>query len=661
MGRNSPCPCGSARRYKQCCGAVVAEQPASFAAIMAQALDAQRDRRLPQAEALYRKALQLQPGHPDAMHMLGVALYSQGRHQAAVQLIRQAGELTQWSMPGVLHNHRLAVGALLLGRDGDISDRLRLEYRQWLAEREATAARQDPQPLVSVVLCARGHGDDLAQALASVYAQTWQRLELIVVTDGFRNRWSGTIEHLLRDCPFPHRLLMPADEGASGSEFVALEQAIALARGSWINPLGCADRFDPTRIATMVDRVARRGFEWGFAACEASDATTAASSNHAAAERLRQQIAETCDRVASADTAGAALLGDTDPVVTPGNLFFSRALYERLGGIDEYASNPLRDFSLRALWLAEPCFVPTALNHWQIDPDRLDASAGERHYVEVQELLGAYFRRALSESPPNRFAPARSSNGWQALAVLLASGQCNFVTPDLLCRIGDECAQQDRSAALRPATTPRDGLNLVGYFRGEFGLGESVRTMAASCIEGAIAASCHDTSSGLGARSGNRSMDGRLAGTMAYRNTLIHLNPDEMAPVWWRLHERGELRDRRVIGCWYWELDTFPARWRPALERVDEIWVASAFVAQTVGRATDKPVIRIPHAIDVRLAQPARRADFGLRRRAANVAGVWRRRRRPLHPPSISRPDRSLRHPGDPARGASIAAAPASA
>lgn len=612
IGRNSSCPCGSARRYKKCCGALVAVQPVSFAAIMAQALDAQRNRRLPHAEALYRKALQLQPQHPDALHMLGVVLYSQGRHHAAVQLIRQAGELTQWSMPGVLHNHRLAVGAFLLGRDGDISDRLRLEYRQWLAERETTAARQDLQPLVSVVLCAHGHGDDLAQTLASVYAQTWQRLELIVVADGRQNRSSETIERLLRDCPFPHRLLIPADEDASGSEFVALEQAIALAQGSWINPLGCADRFAPERIATMVGRVARRGFEWGFAACAVSDATAAASSDHAAAERLRQQLAETCDRVASADTAGAALLGDTDPVVTSGNLFFSRTLYERLGGIDEYASNPLRDFSLRALWLAEPCFVPATLNYWQIDPDRLDASAGERHYVEVQELLGGYFRRALGESPPNRFAPAHSSNGWQALAVLLASGQCNFVTPDLLCRIGDECAQQDRSAALRPAATPRDGLNLVGFFRGEFGLGESVRTMAASCIEGGIAVSFHDTSSGLGARRGNRSMDGRLAGAMAHRNTLIHLNPDELAPVWWRLHERGELRDRRVIGCWYWELDTFPARWRPALERVDEIWVASAFVAQTVGRATDKPVIRIPHAIDVRLAQPARRADFGL-------------------------------------------------
>lgn len=40
--------------------------------------------------------------------------------------------------------------------------------------------------------------------------------------------------------------------------------------------------------------------------------------------------------------------------------------------------------------------------------------------------------------------------------------------------------------------------------------------------------------------------------------------------------------------------------------------MASTFVQETIRRVTDKPVIRIPHAIDARLAKPVRRADFAL-------------------------------------------------
>jgi glycosyltransferase involved in cell wall biosynthesis len=70
--------------------------------------------------------------------------------------------------------------------------------------------------------------------------------------------------------------------------------------------------------------------------------------------------------------------------------------------------------------------------------------------------------------------------------------------------------------------------------------------------------------------------------------------------------------DRRVIGYWYWEIDAFPERWRPALDAVDEIWVASEYVAGIVRRATGKPVIRIPHAFDVALSRRYSRSEFSL-------------------------------------------------
>lgn len=49
-----------------------------------------RGGRLAKAEAAYRQALKVVPGHPRALHLLGMIAHQIGRHAAAVKLIRQA-------------------------------------------------------------------------------------------------------------------------------------------------------------------------------------------------------------------------------------------------------------------------------------------------------------------------------------------------------------------------------------------------------------------------------------------------------------------------------------------------------------------------------------------------------------------------------------------
>lgn len=46
--------------------------------------------RLPEAEALYQKILQVQPDHPDALHLLGVIAHQVGKHDVAVDYISRA-------------------------------------------------------------------------------------------------------------------------------------------------------------------------------------------------------------------------------------------------------------------------------------------------------------------------------------------------------------------------------------------------------------------------------------------------------------------------------------------------------------------------------------------------------------------------------------------
>ena len=45
---------------------------------------------LQQAEAIYRQVLQVDPNHPDALHLLGVIAARMGRHDLAIRYIKQA-------------------------------------------------------------------------------------------------------------------------------------------------------------------------------------------------------------------------------------------------------------------------------------------------------------------------------------------------------------------------------------------------------------------------------------------------------------------------------------------------------------------------------------------------------------------------------------------
>ncbi len=58
--------------------------------ILQQALALHRAGRLPQAEALYRQILLVEPNHPDALHFLGVIAQQVGKNDIAVELISRA-------------------------------------------------------------------------------------------------------------------------------------------------------------------------------------------------------------------------------------------------------------------------------------------------------------------------------------------------------------------------------------------------------------------------------------------------------------------------------------------------------------------------------------------------------------------------------------------
>ena len=90
FGRNDPCPCGSGKKYKHCCLKREAAPVKSSAPDIQEAIAHHQAGRLPQAEFIYRRILQVEPDRADALHLLGVIAHQEEKSNIAVELITKA-------------------------------------------------------------------------------------------------------------------------------------------------------------------------------------------------------------------------------------------------------------------------------------------------------------------------------------------------------------------------------------------------------------------------------------------------------------------------------------------------------------------------------------------------------------------------------------------
>ncbi len=94
IGRNDPCPCGSGKKYKQCCQQVEQKQSQSLLASIPQAMQVAFSHyqagRYPQAEAIFHQILRVMPRQPDALHLLGAIALQGAKIDEAIQLISRA-------------------------------------------------------------------------------------------------------------------------------------------------------------------------------------------------------------------------------------------------------------------------------------------------------------------------------------------------------------------------------------------------------------------------------------------------------------------------------------------------------------------------------------------------------------------------------------------
>ncbi|HVG05768.1 MAG TPA: glycosyltransferase, partial [Burkholderiaceae bacterium] len=160
------------------------------------------------------------------------------------------------------------------------------------------------------------------------------------------------------------------------------------------------------------------------------------------------------------------------------------------------------------------------------------------------------------------------------------------------------------------------GLNLIGYFRGEFSIGECARAFANATLKHGPATALINFEGGLADRNANQTFEGQLSARAEYDVNLCVVNADQTTVLFDALGG-SVLRGRYNIGYWFWELERFPPAWARSLSLVDEVWVATRHVHDAVKLASgDKPVRIVPYPIEVFLSRQLSRTEFGLRPQA---------------------------------------------
>lgn len=154
-------------------------------------------------------------------------------------------------------------------------------------------------------------------------------------------------------------------------------------------------------------------------------------------------------------------------------------------------------------------------------------------------------------------------------------------------------------------------ITLVGHVFAPIGMGEHVRCTFRSLGRAAVRARVMDIY-GLSQPESGHLREFSPHTTVEFSDiNIFHINGDEVQQALAHVTYNTPLTGYSIVYP-AWELARYPAEWAAQLDRFDEIWAPSAFIADTLRGACSKPVHHMPLGTEVQLDHFASRRWFGI-------------------------------------------------
>lgn len=152
----------------------------------------------------------------------------------------------------------------------------------------------------------------------------------------------------------------------------------------------------------------------------------------------------------------------------------------------------------------------------------------------------------------------------------------------------------------------------IGYIEAMLGLGEASRGLIAAAVDSGVAMRLLPYNYGVESRFLAPFMPERYDLSGAHPITILDISIDELPEAIRRLGKARLGKSYNILRA-YWELPSAPQEWGPLVAFVDEIWVGSNFIKQSLSTVFHGPIIVIPPIVTITTATCFTRDHFALR------------------------------------------------
>ena len=142
-----------------------------------------------------------------------------------------------------------------------------------------------------------------------------------------------------------------------------------------------------------------------------------------------------------------------------------------------------------------------------------------------------------------------------------------------------------------------NGVNLIGYAQHALGIGEDLRSTVYALNSNKLDTAIINFQPGLDKTREENTLKNRIQKNHKFNTTILCMTAEETLR-YVMTEGVNNLKGKYVIGYWPWELPYWPRSWNWAFNFVNEIWVSSNHIRDSIEKETNKPVKVMPLCVD---------------------------------------------------------------